>query len=590
MSKFRIALAQVNTTVGDLRGNADLIKSWASRAATLAADLVAFPEMTVTGYPPEDLVLYPSFVAENKRLLNMLAADVNGIAAVVGFVDEADGKLFNAAALIAGGEVKGVYHKIHLPNYGVFDERRYFMPGDRYPVIELGGTVIGLNVCEDIWRRIGPSEAQCSAGAELIVNISSSPFETEKFATREDLVVTAAKRNRAFVAYVNQIGGQDELVFDGGSMIAGPDGGLIASSPQFEEHMLTVDLDLERVRSLRRLSPADRRAEAPVSACSQERWVVDTPPRQVRPELEAPGVVRTDRLDAIYSALVVGTRDYVFKTGFKKVVVALSGGVDSSLVAVIAVDALGGDNVVGLSMPSRYSSEGSILDARDLADRLGIEIWNIPIELGHRAFEAMLAPCFGDYEPGVAEENVQARIRGNLAMAISNKFGWLVLTTGNKSEMATGYATLYGDMAGGFAVIKDAPKTLVYELANFRNAAGRGSPIPRSVIEKPPSAELRPDQLDEDTLPPYAVLDRVLEMYVEQRQTLRSIIESEQRAVGERADKATVTHVTGLVDRNEYKRRQAPPGVKITGLAFGRDRRLPLASRYRETDGDLDQG
>ncbi len=573
-------MAQVNTTVGDLRGNTGLVKSWIDRASDQGADLVAFPEMTVTGYPPEDLVLYPSFVAENKRLLQLLASEVKHIAAVVGFVDEVDGLLFNAAALIANGGVQGVYHKFHLPNYGVFDERRYFVHGDVCPVANLGSCVIGINICEDIWQQAGPSEAQCSAGAEMIVNINGSPFELEKRKTREQLVTSAANRNRAFVAYVNQVGGQDELVFDGGSMVAGPDGTLLASSPQFAEDLLIIDLDVEQVRAARRKSPITERGAR--ARGTTETWQVCAPTPKNRPALPPPRVEKAHTLEVIYSALVVGTRDYVRKTGFGKVAVALSGGVDSSLVAAIAVDALGAQNVVGVSMPSRYSSEGSRSDATDLAKRLGIDLWHIPIESGHAAFEEMLAPYFAGTEPGTAEENMQARIRGNLMMAISNKFGWLVLTTGNKSEMATGYATLYGDMAGGFAVIKDVPKTLVYMLTRRRNMSGPGSPIPQAVIDKPPSAELRPDQLDEDSLPPYAVLDRILEMYVENRRPIQHIVESEQGADGQHADEATVRRIAGLVDRNEYKRRQAAPGVKITGLAFGRDRRLPLASQYRD--------
>ena len=581
VDSFRIALAQVNTIVGDLRGNKELVRDWLGRASAHGADLAAFPELTLTGYPPEDLVLYPSFVAESKRLLHELAAEVTGISAVVGFVDEVDGQLFNASVLLANGEVQGVYHKIHLPNYGVFDERRYFQPGTVCPVIDLGRCVIGLNICEDIWQSVGPSEVQCDAGAEVIVNINGSPFEIDKRNTREGLVTSAAGRNRAFVAYVNQVGGQDELVFDGGSMVAGPDGNVIASSPQFEEDLLVIDLDIQQVRSARRASPVEDRGGSRYRATA-ETWKVRAPIPNIRPALPPPRIAEADILDVTYSALVVGTRDYVRKTGFGKVAVALSGGVDSSLVAAVAADALGAPNVVGVSMPSRYSSEGSRSDAAELAKRLGIEMWNIPIEPGHTAFEEMLAPHIAGTESGTAEENVQARIRGNLMMAISNKFGWLVLTTGNKSEMATGYATLYGDMAGGFAVIKDVPKTLVYDLARRRNESGPGSPVPQSVIDKPPSAELRPDQLDEDSLPPYPVLDRILEMYVEKRQPIQQIVESERSVDGERADEATIRRIAGLVDRNEYKRRQAAPGVKITGLAFGRDRRLPLASQYRD--------
>ncbi|MEX0762372.1 MAG: NAD+ synthase [Dehalococcoidia bacterium] len=582
MQGLRVALAQINTTVGDLDGNARLIERAIAEGVSLGADVVTLPELAVTGYPPEDLVLYPKFVADNKAAVRRIAATVHDTVAVAGFVDEVDGRLYNAAAILANGEIAGVYHKIHLPNYGVFDERRYFARGRRCPLLTINGVRVGVNICEDIWETVGPSEVQCAAGAQVILNINASPYEVTKQQTRIGIVTGLARRNRAFAIYTNQVGGQDELVFDGGSMAASPSGEIIAAAPQFEETVIAVDLQMDEANDARLSgSPAgiDPGQLAQIGE-AYELTLRQAEPRQ-RPRLSTPIAPTLDLTEAVYRALVTGTRDYLGKTGFKNVAVALSGGIDSSLVAAIAVDALGADNVVGVSLPSRYSSEGSITDAIDLAERLGIPLWRIPIEPAHRAFEEMLEEAFEGTEPNTAEENMQSRIRGNIMMAIANKFGWLVLTTGNKSEMATGYATLYGDMAGGFAVIKDVPKTLVYELCEHRNKRGPGSPIPQAVIDKPPSAELRPGQLDEDSLPPYPVLDRILDMYIEQRLSSDDIVMREAAEPGEHADEATVRRVTRLVDINEYKRRQSPPGVKITRLAFGRDRRLPIASRYR---------
>ncbi len=583
MAHLRVALAQINTTVGDLQANRRAADRAIEQAVEMGADIVALPELTITGYPPEDLVLWPSFVDQNVRELELLAASTNGITAIVGFVHaDEEGKLYNAAATLSGGRVRDIYGKIHLPNYGVFDERRYFTSGTGCPVLEVSGTKVAINVCEDIWEEPGPSELQCSAGeAEVILNINGSPYWIGKQEWRTEIVTTLAKRNRAFAVYVNQVGGQDELVFDGASMVAGPDGKVLAVAPSFEESIFTIDIETELVK--------EARSEVPETAPSDSIIEQFGPVRHVG--IESVGAKAVDvgavpmespaELESVYKALVLGTRDYVRKTGFEKVAIALSGGIDSTIVAAIAVDALSAENVTGVAMPSRYSSEGSIEDAQELAQRLGIKLWRLPIEPAHGGFEELLEPVFKDTEPGVAEENTQSRVRGTVMMAIANKFNWLVLTTGNKSEMATGYATIYGDMAGAFAVVKDVPKTLLYELCHYRNSAGPDSPIPQSVIEKPPSAELRPGQLDEDSLPPYEILDRVLEQYVVNLKSSDEIVKSE-RALGDSgADEETVRRLTRLIDINEYKRRQAPPGPKITQLAFGRDRRLPIANRYR---------
>lgn len=585
MATLRVALGQINTTVGDLEGNRAAAADAIEKAKALGADVVALPELTITGYPPEDLVLWPSFVARNEQQLRELAAATHGIVAIVGFVEASlDGKLYNAAATIADGEVRDVYRKIHLPNYGVFDEQRYFESGEGCPVLEIAGARVAVNICEDIWEEEGPSELQCSAGrAEVILNINGSPFSIGKQEWRRDIVTSLAKRNRAFAVYVNQVGGQDELMFDGASLVVDPAGEVIAEGPSFEEAVFAVDIDTEAVQQARTAA----KSHVPASLVERFGPVRDVAPlpgvgdSTDRPAIPAPPLERPSKLEAVYRALVLGTRDYVRKTGFREVVIALSGGIDSTIVAVIAVDALGPDNVTGVALPSRYSSEGSITDAQALAHLLGIKLWRLPIEPVHRGFEEMLKPVFEGTEPGVAEENTQSRIRGTAMMAIANKFNRLVLTTGNKSEMATGYATIYGDMAGAFAVIKDVPKTLVYELAEYRNAVGPGSPIPRSVVEKPPSAELRPDQFDEDSLPPYEVLDRILEQYVVDLKSSDEIVKSEKALGDSGADEETVRRLTRLIDINEYKRRQAPPGPKITELAFGKDRRLPIANRYR---------
>jgi NAD+ synthase (glutamine-hydrolysing) len=577
LRSLRVGLAQIDTTIGDLAGNAEKIAAWIGRARDLAVDLVAFPELAITGYPPEDLLLRRSFVADNLAALDRVAATTKGITAVVGFVDvDGDGEIFNAAAILHDGRIAGRYHKQFLPNYGVFDENRYFQEGADAPVFVVAGVDVGVNICEDIWYPTGPSRLQALAGAEVIVNINGSPFHRGKGHNREAMIQTRASDHAVAVCYVNAVGGQDELVFDGHSVIYDERGDLLARGPAFREDLVVCDIDVEGVFQTRLHDPRRRKerfqelrdARVPRIAVSEAPFSAQKPAisEQVAPLL--------DPVTEVWEALVLGVRDYFDKTGFETALVGLSGGIDSSLVAAIAAEALGSDHVVGVSMPSRFSSEHSKTDAQALADRLSMRYMTIPIEVPFSATLETLAELFADTEFGVAEENLQARIRGNILMALSNKYGWLVLTTGNKSEMATGYSTLYGDMAGGFAVIKDVPKTLVYQLSRHLNRAAGREIIPESVITKPPSAELRPDQLDTDSLPPYDVLDPILEAYVEEDRSIDEIV-----AAG--FDEALVRRVVQMVDRNEYKRRQAPPGIKITPRAFGRDRRLPIANRYR---------
>ena len=576
MRKFRLAMAQINPTVGDLAGNAERIIARIREARALAADLIAFPELALPGYPPEDLLLKPQFIRDNHAYLKRIAAECSGIAAVVGYIDS-DADIYNAAALIHDGRHIGGYRKMYLPNYGVFDEARYFKAGAQCPVYTINGAAVGVNICEDIWHAVGPTVVQRAAGAEVIVNINGSPFHAGKRAFREKMLATRAADNGLFVAYVNLVGGQDELVFDGASAVFAPNGDVVARANQFEEQLLVADIEVEAVFRSRLRDPRPRSEPASLLANIGEPLKVDVSdyaPDADKPAIEQPKAREYDAVGEVYQALTLATRDYARKCGFGKALVALSGGVDSTLVAAIAADALGSANVVGIAMPSRFSSEGSLLDAKALADNLGIALWTLPIEDAFAAYLDTLAPRFEGTEWGVAEENIQSRIRGNLIMAVSNKFNWLALTTGNKSEMATGYATIYGDMAGGFAVIKDVPKLLVYELCRYRNARGDAPVIPQSVIDKPPSAELRPDQRDADSLPPYEALDPILKAYVEDDYGFDEIVE-----MG--FDAETVRDVIALVDRNEYKRRQSPPGIKITPRNFGRDRRMPIASRYR---------
>ena len=572
MRSLRVALAQINPTVGHLQGNAALIRDAIDRAEALACDLVAFPELALTGYPPEDLLLRRPFVHDNLTALQDLQAATAGkhVAALVGFVDLAP-DAYNAAAVLHDGVRVGVYHKQFLPNYGVFDESRYFRPGREAPVFEIAGVPVGVSICEDIWYSSGPVQEQALAGAEVVININGSPFHAGKIAAREKMLATRAADNAVIVCYDNLVGGQDALIFAGGSMIHDPRGDLVAAAPMFEETLLVADLDVEAVAQVRlhdprlRRLPVDRPAHVPVSA----------PRPGARPPTDPPPcAVPLDDVAAIYQALVLGTRDYVRKTGFSQVVIALSGGIDSTLTATIAVDALGAENVACVAMPSRYSSEGSVADARALAGNLGIELLTIPIEGPFAAFLDALQGPFAGHAPDVTEENLQARIRGTLIMALSNKLGRLVLTTSNKSESATGYTTLYGDMTGGLAVIQDVPKTTVYRLARHVNAQAGRERIPAAVIDKPPSAELRPDQRDEDSLMPYERLDPILQAFVEEDRTLEEI-------VAQGFDEADVRRVMSLVTRAEYKRRQAAPGLKITPRAFGKDRRFPIVNAYQ---------
>ncbi len=572
---LRVALGQVNVTVGNLEGNVDKILEYISRAREMGAHVVAFPELAIPGYPPEDLLLKPQFIEENLEALRYLASKVKEITVVVGFVDAQD-DIFNAAAVIHNGEIKGIYRKIFLPNYGVFDENRYFQQGKDTPVFVINGTVVGVNICEDIWYAEGPTLAQClGGGAEVILNISSSPFHAGKRAFRERMLSVRASDNCAIVTYSNLVGGQDELVFDGASMVFDESGRLLVQAKIFQEDLLLVDLDVESVFRTRLHDPRRRKeklsfpTQVPVIHVSDSSYTT-LPPLEKRETKEI-----LSREEEITRALIVGTRDYIRKNGFQKVVIGLSGGIDSSLVAAIAVEALGPENVIGVLMPSQYTSQASITDALDLAKNLGIKTYTLSIQ---RIFddykEELQKVVFKGLEEDVTEENIQARIRGNLLMAMSNKFGWIVLATGNKSEMSCGYATLYGDMAGGFAVIKDVFKTTVYKIARHINHRTGREIIPENVFAKPPSAELRPDQTDQDTLPPYEVLDPILEAYVEKDKSFQEIV-----AMG--FDPETVKRVITMVDRNEYKRRQAPPGIKITPRAFGRDRRLPITNRYR---------
>jgi NAD+ synthase (glutamine-hydrolysing) len=554
---IRVALAQLDLTVGDIDGNSARITEAIAQGERDGAQIVALPELAVTGYPPEDLVLKRAFVAANRAAVDEIAVATGEALAVVGFVDAGREALFNAAAVCHRGKLLAIYHKHLLPNYGVFDERRYFDGGKGHCLFESDRGVIGVCICEDVWSERGPVVSQGDAGAQLVININASPFHKGKLQARERLLGDRARRARAAIAYVNMVGGQDELVFDGGSMIVGPDGEIVARMPQLEEDFAIFDVPL---------GSADRTDGAAVQRIPVELRAIEG---TREPTLADP----LDDVEEIYRALVVALRDYVAKNGFERVVIGLSGGIDSSLTAAIAADALGAERVLGIAMPSEFSSSHSIEDAKQLAANLGIEMLEIPISEPFHAFLEALRGAFGKVKPGLAEENLQARVRGNILMATSNRYGHLVITTGNKSEMACGYATLYGDMAGGFALLKDVFKTEVYELARWRNRAAEA--IPPNVLSKPPSAELRANQKDSDSLPPYEILDPILEAYIEEERGIGEIVEGG-------ADRETVEKVVALVDRAEYKRRQAAPGPKVTTKAFGRDRRLPITNKWRE--------
>jgi NAD+ synthase (glutamine-hydrolysing) len=598
-------MAQINPTVGAIGKNTKKILAFIERAKRLDCDLVVFPELALTGYPPEDLLLKPRFISDNLAAIKDISIAARGITAVVGFVDSGcDGALYNGAALLHNGKVAGVYHKMFLPNYGVFDEQRYFKAGKKPMNFTLGGVTIGLGICEDMWYSNGPARLQTLCGAHAIVNINASPFDAGKVLRREEVLRRRVRDNKVAIIYNNLIGGQDELVFDGHSMVVDEAGTVLARGRGFVEELFVVDMDMTGAIEARREDKEIRkgllkseRDESGIavevclvrlSAVKRKKEKTPLPTRAKGRKLGKGDDVlarspQTDdwqwsdsELEDILSALVLGTRDYIKKSGFKKVVIGLSGGIDSAIVAVIAVRALGADNVVCVFMPSRYSSKESREDAKKQAENLGVEYLTLPITPVFNSYLKTLDKPFKGTESGVAEENLQARTRGNLLMALSNKFGWIVLTTGNKSEMSVGYATLYGDMAGGFAVIKDVPKLLVFRLSEYINEQAGSPLIPERIISKPPSAELRPDQCDQDSLPPYEILDPILKAYVEDNHCASDIIK-----MGFKKD--VVKKVIALVDRSEYKRRQSPPGVKVTSRALGKDRRMPITNGYQHT-------
>jgi NAD+ synthase (glutamine-hydrolysing) len=569
---MRLALAQMNTVVGDLEGNRERILAGLEEARSSGADLVLFPELAITGYPPEDLLLRPGFLRAAAEALESVAAQTKGIAALVG-TPHLDRDLFNGCAVCVDGEIRGIYRKTFLPNYGVFDEDRYFQSGRDLLLVRCGETLVGPTVCEDIWQPGPPATDLALAGAHVIANISASPFHLGKGTEREEMLATRARDNSCWIAFVNAVGAQDELIFDGHSLVLDGEGTIVARAPAFEEALLVVDVD-PTTAVARRLRDARRRARARARRELPNPPVVEIPDRPSAGSVEPVIAPVLDELEQMRLALELGLRDYVEKNGFREVVLGLSGGIDSALTAALAVEALGPERVVCVAMPSRYSSEGTRADARALAEGLGARYIELPIEPVVEAVEGALAETFAGTEPGIAEENVQARTRGLLVMALSNKFGWLPLATGNKSELSVGYATLYGDMAGGFALLKDMYKTDVYRLARRLNERAGRDVIPQSVLERPPSAELRADQVDEDSLPPYAQLDRVLEAYVERDS-------SREELTTDGFDAQVVERAVDMIDRAEYKRRQAPPGVKLRPKAFGRDRRVPITNRWR---------
>ena len=573
---FRLALAQINPVVGDLPGNGRIILDKINAAEQQGCDLIAFPELALTGYPPEDLLLRRQFIADQRGQLQQIASQTGEMLCIAGCVDEVQGRLYNAAAILQHGRISGIYHKVHLPNYSVFDEERYFEAGSQPVILDLGELRIGISICEDIWVSESVVEAEAfEGGADLLINISASPFHTNKGDERLELMQTRARRTGSVVAYVNLIGGQDELVFDGRSLIVAADGRLLAAGGGFQEDFIILDLP---VKEFTELHNERARLSAPLLAGLAPARILPVAwnPRE-KPQRPAAGrtiAVVKHEIEEIYQALLLGIRDYTRKYGFKQVTLGLSGGLDSALVAVLAADALGPGQVVAVTMPSPYSSHGSVADSEKLAQNLGIQLINLAIAPAMQAYECALAEVFAGRAHDVTEENLQARIRGNLLMALSNKFGWMVLVTGNKSEVSVGYSTLYGDMAGGFAPLKDVFKTTVYELSEFRNKLAGHDLIPRSIITKVPSAELRPNQTDQDTLPPYDLLDAVLELYVEKERGAAEI-------VAQGFDGEMVRKVVRLVDLAEYKRRQAAPGIKITPRAFGKDRRMPITNHYR---------
>ncbi|MEW6162728.1 MAG: NAD+ synthase [Nitrospirota bacterium] len=578
MTTMRIALAQVNPTVGDFEGNVSKIIDYIEKAEKASAQVVVFPELSITGYPPEDLLLKPKFIEDNLDALKKVQKKVRDIVAIVGFVDRKK-DIYNAAAMIYNKRLIDIYHKMYLPNYGVFDEFRYFQAGTRCPIYKVGDACLGVNICEDIWYPEGPTRIQALAGAEMIININASPYRIGKGKFRENMLSVRASDSIAIIAYLNTVGGQDELVFDGDSLILDQNGNVIARGRQFKEDLIVTDLNLDAVR-MRRLHAPRRRQEV-IKLGKEAVEEINIPvEKRLHEERAMPGLPSRaykvlEPLEEIYEALVLGTSDYVKKNGFKGVVVGQSGGIDSSLVSSIAVDAIGKKNVTGLFMPSPYTSKESREDAYSLTSNLGIKVIEVPIDGIFQGYLDALKKEFQGLPEDVTEENIQARIRGNILMAFSNKFGWLVLTTGNKSEISVGYATLYGDMAGGFAVIKDVPKTMVYDLCRWKNNKEGRAVIPERVLLKEPSAELKPEQKDTDTLPPYPLLDPILKAYIEDDKSFEEIL-----SLG--CDVECAQKVVRMIDKSEYKRRQAPPGIKITQRALGKDRRFPITNKYRD--------
>ena len=577
MRPLRIALAQINPTVGDFEGNVSKIINYIEGSVKAGAQLVVFPELAITGYPPEDLLLKTHFIEDNLEALRKVQKKVKDIIAVVGFVDRTD-DIYNAAAIIYNKKLVGTCHKMYLPNYGVFDELRYFQAGRRCAVYRIGDVCFGVNICEDIWYPEGPARMQALAGAEVIININASPYRIGKNKFRENMLSTRASDSIAIVVYLNTIGGQDELVFDGDSLILDENGNVGARGKPFKEDLVIADLDLDPVRMKRLHAPRRRQEVVKLEKDAVEEIVIPVEEKldkeRTLPLLPSVGYKALEPMEEVYEALVLGTSEYVRKNGFKGVVIGQSGGIDSSLVSTIAADAVGRENVTGLFMPSPYTSKESKEDVFSLANNLGIEVVEVPIHSIFKSYLDALKEIFRGLPENVTEENIQARIRGNILMAFSNKFGRLVLTTGNKSEMSVGYATLYGDMAGGFAVIKDVSKTMVYELCRWKNKREGRVVIPERVIRKEPSAELKPNQKDTDTLPPYSLLDPVLRAYIEDDKGVDEIL-----SLGCEAE--SVKKIIRMVDTSEYKRRQAPPGIKITQRAFGRDRRFPITNKYR---------
>ncbi|MBN2653719.1 MAG: NAD+ synthase [Nitrospirae bacterium] len=574
MKTLRVALCQINPTVGDLDGNVHKILSFMNRAQEHEPDIIAFPELSLTGYPPEDLLLKPSFIRDNLDALRTIQDATGSSVVIAGFVDRKE-DIFNAAAVMRDKELIDVYHKAYLPNYGVFDESRYFRAGRRMPLYTIGGITFSISICEDIWYPEGLVSSHTKGGADLMISINSSPYHAGKSDLRQKMVSTRAFDNGIFIAYLNSVGGQDELVFDGGSFIVDQNGRLAASARQFSEDLLVADLDLESVFTKRlhqprrrKLPVADTAANEMITAAQQCRH------KNTKLDSSAPAGI-LEREEEMFSALVLGTRDYVHKNGFKKVCIGLSGGVDSALVVAIAAEAVGPDNVTTVFMPSSFTSEESAKDSYQLAKNMGVEIIELPISRLFDLYLQELKPVFDDLPFNTAEENLQARIRGNMLMALSNKFGWMVLTTGNKSEMSVGYATLYGDMAGGFAVIKDIPKTDVYRISDWYNRTRRDRVIPENILRKAPTAELREGQKDTDSLPPYDMLDPLLKAYIEEDRDMKYLLDC---GLSEEETKRVIR----MVDTSEYKRRQSPPGIKITERAFGRDRRFPITNRYRK--------